>query len=76
MNRHTALSSVKVMSAVQTTKEDLLPALQAEEKVLRKLYEQIEIGLSTLRNEEKTLIEASDRLKQEHSMRIGNKRLT
>ena len=50
-----------------------MPALQAEEKVLRKLYEQIEMGLSTLRNEEKTLVEALNRLKQEESMEKGKK---
>ena len=61
------------MSGVESTKEDLLPALQAEEKVLRKLYEQIEMGLSTLRNEEKTLMEALNRLKQEESMEKGKK---
>jgi hypothetical protein len=62
------------MSAVRTTKEDLLPALHAEEKILRKIYEQVEVGLSTLRNEEKTLLEAADRLKQEETMRKAKRR--
>ena len=45
--------------------EDVLPALQAEEVILKNVQKQIENALSALKTEENILVETAERLTQE-----------
>jgi hypothetical protein len=47
--------------------EDVLPALQAEEVILKKVQKQIESALSALKTEENILVETAERLTQEET---------
>ena len=55
-------------------RDDVLSALQAEEIILKKLQQQIESALSTLKAEEHALVETARRLEQEAAFEKSRKR--